>query len=373
MNDRILNNEYSYKESRTNKPLATPWKNDSLGKCLVIGGAGMLGHAIVDLLRTQKHEVRVLDLVPLDCSDVDSIVGDIRNITDLEKALEGIDVVFHTAAAVWNPQFPKYIYHDVNVEGTKNIIDCCKKKKVKKLIYTSTMDVVVRGRDPNIYDCEADCSYPDPLPDDEYSKSKIIAEKEILKANETNGLLTCSLRPVGIYGPKDKYHLPSIIKVARTKFNIKMGDGSAKFSHVYCENAAHAHILAAKHLNPGSPVAGECYFITDHQPAENLFTFMEPFLEELGLPKPKISIPYRLAYILAWISEKITRKSFFNRFAVIQTCVDHTFVSDKAREHFGYESIISKEEAFKKTVQWLKNYENLDELIEKSVQNIKDY
>lgn len=373
MNNRDLNNNYSTGEHNKTEPLASHWKDDNLGKCLVIGGAGMLGYAIVDHLRAQNYDVRVLDLEPLDRSDVDSIVGDIRNIVDLERALEGIDVVFHTAAAVWNPQFPSSIYHDVNVQGTKNIIDCCIKKKVKKLVFTSTMDVVVQGKKPNIYTCESDCSYPDPLPDDEYSKSKILAEKEIIKANETNGLLTCSLRPVGIYGPKDKYHLPSIIKVARTKFNIKMGDGSAKFSHVYCENAAHAHILAAKHLNHGSPVAGECYFITDHQPAENLFAFMEPFLEELGLAKPKISIPYRLAYILAWISEKITPKSFFNRFAVIQTCVDHTFVSDKARKHFGYELIISKEEAFKKTLQWLKNYENFDEMIEKNVQNIKDY
>lgn len=209
------------------------------------------------------------------------------------------------------------------------------------------------GRKPIVYADET-LSYPKKMPKDNYSRTKILAEKATIAANDEKGLMTVSLRPVGMYGPRDKYHIANIVQMAKKKNNIKLGDGTAEFSHVYSENAAHAHILAAKHLYPGSRVTGECYFIVDHQPADNLFTFMEPFLEALDLSPPTKSIPYKVAYTLAWFAEKIVPKSNFNRFAVVQTCVDHTFVSDKAERDFGYKPIISKEEAFKRTVQWFK-------------------
>ncbi len=160
-----------------------------------------------------------------------------------------------------------------------------------------------------------------------------------------------------MYGPRDKYHLTNIIKAAKSKSNIKLGNGTARFSHVYSENAAYAHILAAKHLHVGSPLAGNTYFITDNPPDLNLFDFMEPFLKELGLNPPKKSIPYLIAYALSWINEIIYPKSNFNRFSVIQTCVDHTFVHNKATKDFSYAPIIAKEVAFKKTVDWFRvNY-----------------
>ncbi|MBN1299550.1 MAG: 3-beta hydroxysteroid dehydrogenase, partial [Actinobacteria bacterium] len=96
------------------------------------------------------------------------------------------------------------------------------------------------------------------------------------------------------------------------------------------------------------------YFITDDWPAENLFTFMAPFLEGLGFKPPTRSIPYPLAYFMALINEKFNPSSNFNRFSVIQTCVDHTFKSIRAEKDLGYRSIVSKEVAFSKTLEWFK-------------------
>ncbi|MHA1219456.1 MAG: NAD-dependent epimerase/dehydratase family protein [Candidatus Heimdallarchaeaceae archaeon] len=328
-------------------------KEVDLGKCLVIGGAGMLGFEITSQLHLQGYFARVFDLEPISADGIESIVGDIRNLKDVEKACEGIDTVFQTAATVWNPGTPSQMYDDVNVKGNQNVINTCLKFNIPRLIYTSTLDVVVDGKKPIVYGDET-LPYPPKMPKDHYSRTKIIAEKETIEVNEKNGLLTCSLRPVGMYGPRDKYHIANIIEIAKSKNNIKLGNGTACFSHVYSENAAYAHILAAKNLYPGSKVAGECYFIADHQPADNLFAFMEPFLEALDLPVPTKSIPYKLAYFIASIAEIFAPKSNFNRFAVIQTCVDHTFISDKAERDFGYKPIVSKEEAFERTVQWFK-------------------
>ncbi len=326
-------------------------------RCLVIGGSGMLGYEIVKQLQKEGKFVRVLDIQPLqeENTAVDFILGSICDKDIVRKVCENIDVVFQTAAAVWDPKLPAKVYDDVNIYGNKNVIEVCQELGISKLVYSSTLDVVVDGKKPIIYGDES-LPYPKKMPKDHYSRTKIIAEQMVIAANSPE-LLTCSLRPVGMYGPRDKYHIANIVQVAKSKNNIKLGDGSAKFSHVYSENAAHAHVLAAKNLTPGSPICGQCYFICDHQPADNLFTFMEPFIEGLGLPLPKRSIPYRLAYFLATIAEIFNPKSNFNRFSVIQTCIDHTFVHDKATRDFGYNPIVSKEEAFKRTLDWFKKQE----------------
>lgn len=334
--------------------------NNDFERCLVIGGAGMLGYEIAKQLYQEGKFVRILDVAPVsEVNGIESMVGDIRNIDDVRKACQNVDIVFQTAAAIWDPKMPKHIYNEVNITGNQIVIDVCKELGIGKLVYTSTLDVVVDGKKPIVYGDES-LTYPEKMPKDHYSRTKIIAEKMVIEANSPE-LLTVSLRPVGMYGPRDKYHIANIVKMAKANNNLKLGNGTACFSHVYSENAAHAHILAAKHLKPGSPVVGESYFVTDHQPANNLFTFMEPFLVGLGLPTPKRAIPYRLAYVFAWFAEKFAPNSNFNRFAVVQTCVDHTFVHNKATKDFGYEPIVSKDEAFERTLQWFKN--NIDKIV----------
>ena len=320
-------------------------------RCLVIGGAGMLGYEIVRQLLSRGVEVRVLDIEPLDDPRCQAIVGDIRDPSAVQRACEGMDAVIQTAAAVWNVRTPRWLYEEVNVEGNRRVIEACLKLGVPRLVYTSSMDVVVDGRKP-IVDGDESLPYPARMPGDAYSRSKILAEKLVLAANGPS-LAVCVLRPVGMYGPRDKYHLGNIIGMARKGVSIRLGDGSARFSHAYSENVAWAHVLAALRLSPGSPVSGRCYFICDHYPAENLFDFMEPFLRALDLPVPRRAIPYRLAYALAAVAERVAPHSNFNRFAVIQTCVDHTFVDGKAARELGYTPIVSREEAFRRSVEWL--------------------
>ena len=321
-------------------------------RCAVLGGAGMLGYEIARQLIDRGDEVRVLDLAPLDDPRCRATMGDIRDPNAVDEACRDADVVFQTAAAVWDVRTPPALYEQVNVEGNRVVLQACLRLGVPRLVYTSSMDVVVDGRKP-IVDGDEDLPYPPRMPKDAYSRSKIVAERMILEANGAR-LATCSLRPVGMYGPRDKYHLGNVIGMARKGVSVRLGSGSARFSHAYSENVAHAHVLAGDRLEPGSAVAGQSYFICDHYPAENLFDFMEPFLRELGLPVPRRSIPYRLAYVLAAVAEIVAPYSNFKRFAVVQTCVDHTFVDHKAARDLGYRPIVSREEAFRRSVEWLR-------------------
>lgn len=319
---------------------------------LVTGGAGMLGRAIVSQLLEQGKTVRIIDIEPAKDNRAEIIVGDIRDAAAIRRACDGVDTVFHAAAAVWDPKLPPAIYEETNVVGTKLIIDTCIQLGVPGLVYTSSLDVVMDGKHGH---CLADESLPYPTDwrkMNRYAYSKMMGEKAVIKANGPT-LSTCSLRLVGMYGPGDKYHLPNIVKNAKSGINIRLGNGKAQFSHIFSGNAAHAHILAAEHLAPNSPVAGQIYFITDHH-SGNFFDFMNPFLEQLSIPVPRRSIPHGLANFLGWFAEKFSTKSNFNRFSVYCVCVDHTFVHDKATRDFGYQPIFTAEEAFNITLEWLK-------------------
>ena len=319
---------------------------------LVTGGAGMLGRAIVSQLVEQGKTVRVIDIEPAKDDRAEIIVGDIRDAADVRKACAGVDIVIHAAAAVWDPKLPLTIYDETNVAGTQLIIDTCIQLRIPRLVYTSTMDVIMDGKHGQHL---ADESLPYPTDYrkmNRYAYSKMLGEQAVIKANGPT-FSTCALRLVGMYGPGDKYHLPNVIKNAKSGINIRLGNGKAQFSHIFSGNAAYAHILAAEHLAPNSPVAGQIYFITDHHTG-NFFDFMNPFLEQLGISVPKRSIPYGLANVLAWFSEKFSPKSNFNRFSVYCLCLDHTFVHDRATRDFGYKPIFSAEEAFEITLEWLK-------------------
>jgi len=329
-----------------------------IGSCLVIGGSGMLGFEIVRQLAAAGTRARVLDLQPLPPDPisgpgVEARIGDIRSTADVLSACEGMDTVFLVAAAVWHVRTPRRVYDEVNVQGTANVIDACRRHWIRRLVFTSSMDVVVDGRKP-IVDGDESLPYPARMPRDHYSRTKIIGEKMVLAASDGR-LGTCAIRPAGMYGPRDRYHLGNIIGMARRGVSMRLGDGRARFSHVYSENAAHAHVLAAGHLWPGSPAAGQAYFVCDHFPAENLFDFMEKFLAALDLPLPRSAIPYPLAYWLAAVAEVVAPRSNFNRFAVVQTCVDHTFVHRKAEQELGYRPIVSRQTAFERSLAWLRD------------------
>ena len=336
-------------------------------RAAVLGAAGMLGFEIVRQLQAAGKEVRTLDLDPLPESDGtdgrpgsrgEHVLGDIRDPQALRRACGGTEVVFQTAAAVWDPRVPARVFREVNVEGNRRVVEVCRELGIRRLVYTSTLDVVVDGRKP-IVDGDESLPYPRRLPRDPYSRTKILAERLVLQANGPE-LAACALRPVGMYGPRDRYHLANFVAMARGGMSLRLGDGSARFSHVYSENAAHAHLLAAERLWPGSTpatagaAAGQCYFLCDHYPALNIFDFMAPFLEALRLPVPHRRIPYALAYLLASVAELVAPRSNFNRFAVVQTCVDHSFVDHKAARELGYAPIVSREQAFERSLAWLR-------------------
>ncbi|MBN1330927.1 MAG: NAD-dependent epimerase/dehydratase family protein [Candidatus Heimdallarchaeota archaeon] len=331
-----------------------------IGNCLIIGGNGQLGRAIVKQLIAKGKTVRVIDLKSYsDDTSVEVITGDLCDAKVMDAACKNIDTVFHTASVVYDPKLPKALYYKVNVDGNRNVIGKCLKNNVKRLIYTSSRDVIRSGNEPHYFLTEDQAPYPKRLPRDTYSRTKIIAEQEIINAN-CDEFVTCALRPTGIWGPYDNYQIPNVLKRVRNGHNVRFGKKGAKFSRTFVENAAYAHLLAAEHLFPGSKIAGEKYFIADPNP-DSFWDFFDPILARYGLSTTKKVVPFWLIYIIASFNEFFNPKSLLNRFTAMQIGINHTYSFEKASRDFGYSPLIGKEEAMKKTVEWLDTWFKLDE------------
>lgn len=325
---------------------------------LVTGATGFLGNRIVKMLLEEEKIVRVFVRQDYPDDRVEVVKGDLMDLDSIRRAVKGSDVVFHTASFIsWNPNDTDKL-NRVNIKANQGIIDACKEFNVSKLIYTSSIDAIYEGKP--IKDGDESLPYPNKFID-HYSYTKAMAEKDIIAANNQNGLLTCSLRTAGIYGPGDRTRLPSIIDVLRKGKYMHIGNGQAKFSHVYVDNCAYAHLLAEKALTPGSAVCGQCYFITDHA-SGYFFDFFKPILTSLGYTIPDRRLPYSLAMMIAYLSEfiaelpwnKKSAQPMLTRYTVASTALDFSFVHDKATRDFGYEPIVPLDQAIQATIEDLK-------------------
>ena len=332
--------------------------NDKPKVYLVTGATGFLGNRIVKMLIEEGKTVRVFVRQDYRDDRVEVVKGDLEDDESIRKAIKGVDVVFHTASFIsWNPNDDDKLDR-INIEANRNIIRACKEFNVSKLIYTSSIDAIYEGKP--IKDGDESLPYPSQFID-HYSYTKAIAEQDIISANDPNGLLTCSLRTAGIYGPGDRTRLPSIIDVLRKGNYMQIGNGKSKFSHVYVDNCAYAHILAEEALIPHSPVCGQCYFITDHE-SGYFFDFFKPILTQLGYRIPNRKIPYGIGMILAYLSEFVSKlpwnkknaQPMLTRYTVASTALDFSFVHDKATRDFGYQPIVPLDIALKETINDLK-------------------
>lgn len=345
---------------------------------LLTGGSGFIGkHIVKELLANDSpinvSLIRVFDQLPyhgLPDPRVEVIPGDVRDLSALSRACEGIDLVIHSAAIVdWGTKPADEVYA-VNFTGTKNVVEACHINRVKHLLYTSTLDVIYTGK-PHV-DIDETIPYPAHHPN-MYCRSKYLAEKLVLESNGTSGspgmdcdsgyfLTTCVIRPCDVYGPEDPFHIGSLIDMAKGGFYVRLGDGTSKSQHVYVGNIARAHVVAAAEMLAGNRVvAGQAYFISD-APASNFFNFFDQFVEGAGYriwPK-NLWIPARMAYAMGTLAEffatllrpvkQVNPK--FSRFAVNYTCNDLTFNTKKALHDFGYTPKYTFEEAFRETTSY---------------------
>jgi nucleoside-diphosphate-sugar epimerase len=324
-------------------------------KVLVTGGGGFLGYAISKLLAERGESVTSISrrfYPELELLDAEQIRGDIGDRKAVENACKGKEIVFHTAAkpGVWGDYKG---YYRINVEGTVNVIEGCRKHGVSSLVYTSSPSVVFDGNDM----AGADESVPYPaVYHAHYPQTKAIAEQYVLKAS-VSGLKTIILRPHLIWGPRDNHLVPRIIERAK-RLRI-VGNGKNLVDTIYIDNAAYAHILAADALDKNNALSGKIYFISQGKPVP-LWEMVNNILKAGGLPPVTKTIDARVAELTGAVLEslygllKIKSEPPMTKFVAKELATSHWFDITAAKRDLGYAPVVSTEEGLKRLEEWLK-------------------
>ncbi|KAK9479221.1 3-beta hydroxysteroid dehydrogenase/isomerase family-domain-containing protein [Lipomyces japonicus] len=350
----------------------------SIDSVLIIGGSGFLGlHLIDQFFKLEpRPAIHVLDIRPLpavspkfysfDPDHVHFHKADITNVESIRAVLKIAvpSVVVHSASPVHG--LGADIYRAVNVDGTAALLQAvAESTTVKAFVYTSSASVVYDGSDLK----NADETFPIPaVAMDAYNDTKVQGERLVLDANKSSPqLLTCALRPSGLFGPGDRQLVPGMLDVLKTNGTVfQLGDNFNLFDFTYIGNVAHAHVLAGLALlDPArqDAVAGEAFFITNDTPVY-FFTMPRTIWSHRGyVPKFIIKLPRDIGMGLAYLSEAWSalrgKQALFTRFRVAFTCANRYFNISKAKQFLGYEPLVSLEDGVLKTLQWIDEEEKL--------------
>ena len=318
---------------------------------LVTGGSGFLGRAIVKQLLAKGLKVRILcrkdypDLTEAGCT---IFQGEVSDAELVNKAVEGCDLVFHTAAKA-GVEEPYSEYERINYQGTLNVLKACQKHKVSRLIYTSSPSVVFSHG--NVEGLNESMPYPDHY-DAYYPQTKSMAEKKVLRSN-SDKLATVALRPHLIWGPGDTNLGPRLVSRARAGRLKFVGDGKNKVDTVYIDNAADAHILAAERLFVGSKIAGKAYFITNSDPRP-ISEITNLIIGAAGCAPVTATISPKIAWFIGLCCEfiyktfRIKGEPPITRWVAGELSTAHWFDISAARRDLGYEPRVSIAEGIKR-------------------------
>jgi|AntAceMinimDraft_17_1070374.scaffolds.fasta_scaffold16930_2 nucleoside-diphosphate-sugar epimerase len=323
-----------------------------MSKNLVTGGSGFLGGHLVEALVAHKDKVRVLvrptsKIAHLKKLNVELVYGDLYNSPSLERALQGIESLYH-CAAIASDWGTRESFYQTNVTGIHNLLEASLKAGVKKFIHISTTDVY---------------GYPD-YPADEktpyrsrgwpYVDSKIEGEQLVWAYYKKHHLPITIIRPVNIYGPRSVTFVSDIADLLKNNSMVYIGNSNKPAGLAYVTNVVDAILRAAK----SKKSIGQAYNVSD---GSNVTwkQYVIRLAQIVGTANPKIVIPYRLAYSFGWSMEKlygvfsIKSRPLLTRMAAELFGTNQGFPIDKARQELGYEPEVNFNEGMNRVENWL--------------------
>lgn len=307
-------------------------------KVLVTGGSGLIGsHTVDKLIKMDVEKVIVFDKYinqenlahASNSNKVEIVQGDIFDIDRMKSILEGVDYVFHFAGMLLlsAAKNPRGCLRD-NINGMYNLLEVITQKKIKKLVYASSVSIYGSSKD-NV-----------PMTEDHplrnrtmYGASKIVGEQFCRVFHDMAGLDYVALRYSSVYGPRQHYEglyprliMESLDRIDRGLSPQIMGKGDEVQDFVYVEDVAEANLKALT-----SDVTDEAINVAYGKPKtvkeliETLLRLTNPDLTTEFLPSEgKVFVPYR------------------------------TFSIEKAKGLLGFEPVTSLEEGLKALIGWKK-------------------
>src|ERR1700682_3434115 len=268
---------------------------------LVTGASGFLGSHVARQLVTRGDDVRVLLRASshnraIGDLSLEYVTGDLRDAASLERAMKGVQRVFHVAAdyRLWARR-SKEIYES-NVGGTKNLLEAAKRAGVQQLIYTSTVATIAVDR-PQLPNEFTDAKLEEMV--GHYKRSKWMAEREVLNAAR-EGFPVIVAMPTTPVGPWDWKPTPTGKIILDFLYGKVHGYVETGLNFVGVEECAAGHLLVAE-----KGKVGERYLLG----GENLTLkqMLDALAKITGLSAPILKIPHALALGVAYASTAFSR------------------------------------------------------------------
>ncbi|MGB2783172.1 MAG: SDR family oxidoreductase, partial [Atribacterota bacterium] len=302
---------------------------------VITGATGHLGNVLVRKLVSMNKKVRAVvlsgeDVASLEGLEVEKVEGDVRLPDSLRKAFEGADIVYHCAGVISILPGQRKQLYQVNVLGTRNVVNLCLELKIKRLVYTSSIHALSEPAPGIVFDEAREFNPENVL--GEYSKSKTLGTLEVLKGIE-KGLDAVILCPSGIIGPYD-YRVSEmgklIVDFAKGKVKASV---SGAYDFVDVRDVAEGLILACE-----KGKKGECYILSGQQ--ISVGQLLE-FLGEInGVKAPWLKIPKQVAraagFFNALYCNIMKLKPLFTPFSIDVLASNSLVSCKKARDELGY-------------------------------------
>lgn len=317
----------------------------------ITGATGFIGSHLADKLIHDSNWGEVKCLVRsrekwLEGKDYTRVDGDLNSIRAIERALDGVDVIFHLAAIVKATSQAEFDH--ANVDATENIIHLAKKSGVKKLVILSSL--AASGSSNGTPRIESDPMEPVSM----YGKSKKKME-QMIHREAGNDLSITLIRPPAVYGPREE-QIFTLFKIMNKGIAPIVGDGeNPKISLLYVDDLIQAILLAADQKLTGV----HTYFVSGER-VTNWNEISE--IVKTVLNKKLTTVKLRSTWVknIAGIIE--TTASFFGTYPVInrekanEMVLEWTCSHQKATNELHYKPEYTLEEGLSRTIRWYKKH-----------------
>lgn len=323
---------------------------------IITGAKGHLASTIIQYLRNEDCHIRGL-ILPTENGEDDRQLTYYRGDVSRPETLEGIFsdaecnevIVIHAAGiiSIENKGSPRL--YEVNVNGTRNIIDQCLRHRVKRMVYISSVHAIPEA--PGKATISETTSFSKELVNGAYAETKAEATQAVMEAAR-KGLDAVIIHPSGIIGPYDNGH-NHIVQLIQMCLSHKLPAGvTGGYDFVDVRDVAKGCLQAAK-----KGKSGNCYILSNRY-----FTIKEllGYVEKIAGGKEKICLPMGLARafvpVFEWIAKESHTRPLYTQYALDTISSNEHFSHDKATSELGYHP---RDMMFtiRDTIRWLKGQE----------------
>ncbi len=322
-------------------------------RVLVTGATGFTGGHLAQTLAARGDEVRALvrpesrarfEASRLPRKGIIAVDGDLLDAAAVQRAAEGVDIVYHIAATYREAGQPESAYRAINVGGTRNVLEAAKAGGARRLVHCSTGGVHGHIANPP---ANEDAPFN---PGDIYQETKLEAEQAAREFGNRTGFDVVVARPIGIYGPGDTRFLRMFRGLARRRFPM-IGSGRVFYHLTFIDDLVEGFRLCGT-----MPAAkGRTYLLAGPR-----YTTLEQLVamvaKELHVPPPRVHWPVWPFWTAGLLCEMVCvplriQPPIFRRRVDFYT-KSRAFDTTRAQTELGFAPRVDLEEGIKFTADW---------------------